>query len=236
MRFLVVEHEQSCPPGWLGECWAEAGTELEVVRPYREGPRSVPSTTEGFEALVVLGCEMGANDEATVPWLAPTKQLLRAAVEQDVPTLGICLGHQLLASALGGQVTVNPAGQAGGLTPISLTGEGAGDPLLAGRNGAPSVQWNDDVVSELPPGATSLATAPDGTVQAARFAARAWGVQFHPEASPEIFDGWTVDKPSADRLRAEHVAEAATAVRAQRDALHGLAQHIAERFAVQTRH
>jgi GMP synthase (glutamine-hydrolysing) len=59
------------------------------------------------------------------------------------------------------------------------------------------VQWNSDVVSVVPEGATVLATAPDGTAQAIRYADRAWGVQFHPETSPAIFNGWTVDHRSA---------------------------------------
>ncbi len=141
---------------------------------------------------------MGANDDAEHPWLTPTKTLIATVVRAGQCFLGICLGHQLAAVALGGEVIKNPRGHATGLTQVTLTPAGRVDPLL--RSVGPTaraVQWNHDIVSRLPVGAAALATAPDGTVQAARYGDRAWGVQFHPEASPAVFNGWTVDKRSA---------------------------------------
>lgn len=95
-----------------------------------------------------------------------------------------------MASALGGEVVLNPRGRTSGLVRLSLGAAGESDPLLVGLEGVDVVHYNGDVVSRLPDGAERLATAPDGSVQAARFGPRAWGVQFHPETTPEIFTGW----------------------------------------------
>ena len=131
----------------------------------------IPADLDGYDALVVLGGEMGANDDESCPWLAPTKALIAHGRRTRARFLGICLGHQLAAAALGGEVIVNPLGQAVGLTPVSLTSAGEADALLEGvRPGASSIQWNATWRRRLPEGAVELATAPDGTVQAARFA------------------------------------------------------------------
>lgn len=226
---LTVQHEDACPPGWLGDTWADEGRALDVRTPYRAGDPSdqLPAGLDGYAALVVLGGAMGANDDAENDWLAPTKALLRDAVAAGLPTLGVCLGHQLMAVALGGRAGLNPAGQASGLTPIALTPDGVEDPLLGGLEGRHVVQWNGDVITEMPFGATALASAPDGSVQAARFGDRAWGLQFHPEASPQIFDVWAGSKPTATPGAG---AAAATDVRARADDLREVNDVLARRF------
>jgi GMP synthase (glutamine-hydrolysing) len=227
-RLLVIQHEDACPPAWFGEWLRGAGVQLDVLAAHRGD--DVPSDLGRHDGLLVLGGEMSANDDATCDWLEPTKGLIETVVGADQPLLGICLGHQLMTAALGGEVTRNPNGHAGGLTPVALTGEGHADPLLAGFDGLRSVQWNGEIAARLPEGAVTLATAPDGTVQAARFGERAWGVQFHPEASPEVFRRWTVDKPSARPVR-EHVIAAVTEIEAAADELHAAWEPLAHRFA-----
>lgn len=186
---LVIEHEAACPPEFVGHWLTAEGVELDICRPYVG--QEVPPDLFGYSGLVVLGGEMGANDDARYPWLTATKALLRHAVDADTPTLGICLGHQLATVALGGEVAVNPAGRAGGLTPVGWT-SAADDDVLCGvvAQDACAVQWNDDVAVMLPTGSIVLATAPDGTPQAVRFADRAWGVQFHPEVGAAVFGRW----------------------------------------------
>lgn len=164
---------------------------------------------------------MGAYDDEPCPWLTPTKELIAVTVAAGTPFLGVCLGHQLAAVALGGAVGRNPRGPATGLTPVALTPEGRDDVLL-GESGQSStgsgrraVQWNRDVVTRVPPAATVLAAAPDGSPQALRFARLAWGVQFHPEASPEVFAGWTVNSPTADQPRPDGVDVRAVAAAVQ---------------------
>lgn len=191
-RLLVLQHEDEAPAGWLGERWTARGASLEVLNTHRaelDDPATVPSL-DGYDALVVLGGAMGANDEDDHGWLRAAKALIRAALAQEKPFLGVCLGHQIAAVALGGQVAPNPSGRTVGTVPLTLTEDGTADPLLGSIAGARVTHYNNDVVTALPPAATVLAQTADGHVQAARFGARAWGVQFHPEVTPEDFTTW----------------------------------------------
>lgn len=231
-RLLVVQHEDSCPPGWFGDWLTAAGIELDVLSAHQG--RAVPASLTDHHGLLVLGGEMGALDDHEARWLVPTRALIATVTASRTPFLGICLGHQLAAVALGGRVAPNPHGHGQGLTPYSPTAVAADDPLFAPlRAGAPAVQWNNDVVTELPPGASELATSPDGTVQAARFGPFSWGVQFHPEASPAIFRSWTTDKPSAHEARADgiDVFAAARAVGDHVDELRQAWEPLAHGFA-----
>ena len=112
---------------------------------------------------------------------------------------------------------------------MRLTGAAASDPLLSGLDGLPAIHYNDDVVLEPPPGATVLATLPDGRPQALRFGPAAWGVQFHPETSPEVFGAW-LRWDSPDGLTPEQDALLAE-VTAAREVLRAAWQPLAERFA-----
>jgi len=202
LTFLVIEHEDECPPEWFGQWWDARGVSLRRVqahahRPVPDQPVAIPTELGDADALVVLGGEAAANDDADYPWLPATRALIATTVAAGRPFLGICLGHQLAAAALGGRAGPNPGGHATGLTPVTLTDAGRSDPLLHAFDGARAVQWNNDIALELPADAVVLATAPDGSPQAVRFAPAAYGVQFHPEISPEQFDSWTVQKPSA---------------------------------------
>ncbi|GAA1929241.1 GMP synthase [Nocardioides lentus] len=194
-RVLVVQHQADCAPAWFGRWLAQAGCDLDVVEPWRSDPSSaaLPDDLAGHDGLLVLGGSMGAHDDADVAWLGPVKALVRDAVARRVPTLGICLGHQLVAVALGGRVDRNPAGQTVGLTPVRWTPEAVADPLV-GPLASPrrGVHWNDDVVVAEPPGAVALARGADGTLQVARFAETAWGVQLHPEADRAVVEEWAV--------------------------------------------
>jgi GMP synthase (glutamine-hydrolysing) len=188
-RLLIIQHEDDCTPAWFGEWFLEEGLEYDIISGHRD--QVVPESLDGYAGLVVLGGEMGANDDAACPWLVPTKSLISHTVTSGRWFLGICLGHQLAAVALGGEIIVNPRGRALGLNPVRLTAAGRADELTSViAEGARSIQWNNDIVSRLPDGATELATSPDGSVQAARFGSRAWGLQFHPEASPAVFATW----------------------------------------------
>jgi GMP synthase (glutamine-hydrolysing) len=200
---LVVEHEAGAPAAWMGERLTELDLALEVCRPYAGD--AVPEKPSDADGLLVLGGSMDAWDDANFPWLPDTRALVRAAESTGVPVLGICLGHQLAASALGGEVGRNPAGTTVAVLPIGWGEEAEDDPLLGPVRGATSaVHWNNDVVLALPAGARPLARTPDGEVQAARLGHHVWGVQFHPEAGVAVLEEWVAElgEASPDRSAA----------------------------------
>ncbi len=221
-RILVIQNDPTCPLGSFTDAFERAGAAADTRRGFAGD--DIPAEARGFDGVIVLGGAMGANDAARFPWLSEVQHLIRAAVRESVPLLGICLGMQLAAVALGGEVTVNPNGRAAGMVPIDPAPDA--DPLLGGLAAcACAIQWNDDIVSRLPPSASLLAASPDGTPQAIRFAPLVWGVQFHPEATGDIFRSWLDDEADSEAGRA-----AWHAVAAARDQLPALAETVATRF------
>jgi GMP synthase (glutamine-hydrolysing) len=226
---LVVEHEPQCPPAHFGTWLTEAGADLEVCRPWAGDELPDPASYAG---LLVLGGSMGAHDDDTVPWLAPLKERIRTAVATQVPTLGICLGHQLVATALGGESRPNPAGQQVGLFEVGWTTAAGADalvgPLATPRRG---VQWNSDVVTRLPDDAVVLAVTPGGELQAARFGPAAWGVQLHPEVDRPVLESWAAGDRD-DHLEKGIDQEAVLAeIDAAREELDLAWRPLADRFA-----
>lgn len=227
-RILAVEHEDSCPPALVGEWLAEAGCEVEVRRPYLGD--ALPALTS-YDAVLVLGGEMGANDDDRHAWLAPLKAGIREAVAAGTPMLGICLGHQLMAAALGGTVARNPGGQTVGLQPVGWVDADADHWLGVPTGGEQAIHWNNDVVVALPDGAVVLARTPDGEVQAARFAPRAWGIQAHPEAHGGIIRRWIDDDREDDVARGFDATAVLAAIDEAAPALASYWKPMATRFA-----
>lgn len=185
---LVVQHQRTCPTGRVGTWLREAAVALDVRQPYAGD--ELPQDLGGHDGLLVLGGQMGYADDEVAPWLPATRELIRTAAKGAVPVLGICLGHQLAASALGGRVRRSPAGRTLGVFSVLGSTGLATDPVLAAADAAPVVQWNDDIVTELPSGATPLATNGRGDLLLARLAPTVWGVQGHPEADHAIVSEW----------------------------------------------
>lgn len=220
---LVVEHEQLCPPAWVGEWLVDAGATLDLRRPYAGD--ALPADLADHDAFVVLGGSMGANDDADFPWLTRVKHLVRRAAATEVPTLGICLGHQLSAVALGGRVEPNPRGQQVGVLDVGWTSEALTDPLLGPIAGTGptrptrAVQWNNDLVVETPSETVVLARTPRDEVQAARFTPTVWGVQWHPEAGVDVVRVWADQDRDEAAERGVDLAGYLAAVGAARDEL-----------------
>jgi len=188
-RLLVIQNADSDPVGRLGDWLSAAGLDLDVHRPY-DG-EALPSELSAYAGLLVLGGGMGASDDARAPWLPQVRALLRDAVSGELPTLGVCLGGQLLAVANGGQVAPNPDGPEFGAQLIAKRAASANDPLFGPLPITPDViQWHFDAINSLPPGALQLASSPGCAVQAFRLGRLAWGIQFHIETTPEIVRGW----------------------------------------------
>lgn len=191
MRILVLQHLDVEGPGSFGEFWAEAGHEQHVVE-LDEG-ESIPDL-DGFDLMAVMGGPMDVWEEDQHPWLKAEKAAIRRWVRDlGRPYLGICLGHQLLGAALGGEVGPMKGTPEVGLHQVALTPEGARDPLFAGLAQSIDVlQWHGAEVTRPPEGATVLARSPACPVQAMRWGPLAYGLQFHPEVVAQTVTDWRV--------------------------------------------
>lgn len=193
----IIQNDPQVPPGNLCD---DLAVPYVVHHPYR-GERLPEAASLG--ALIVLGGAMGANDDERYPFLRDLKQLIRVVVEREIPYLGICLGGQMLAAALGGEVVSNRWEELGTLS-VELTAAGVSDRLFSRLAGSlTTFQWHHDSF-DLPPGATLLASSTACQNQAFRVGSCAWGVQFHPEVTEPIIRDWCAWDPrtlqQSDRL------------------------------------
>jgi len=193
---LVVQHLPHEGPYAIGTALEAAGLPVRVCRIWAGDP--VPETPDGLAALVVMGGPMAAYDDSPAfPTLAAELALLRAALEAEVPVLGVCLGAQLLAVAAGG--TARPGdGPQIGWGAVRTTSAAPADPLFASASSAPGhlrvLHWHGDTM-DLPDGATLLATCDRYPVQAFRIGGSAWGLQFHLEVDKEAVDAFATAFP-----------------------------------------
>jgi GMP synthase (glutamine-hydrolysing) len=186
-KVLVFQHVPYEPLGTLDPLLKEAGFRLRYVNFGRE-PRQRP-VLDGYEALIVLGGPMNSDQIDTYPNLITEVEIIREAVSRDLSVLGICLGAQLLAKALGGSVSRNEVREIGWYD-VDITAAGRRDPVLSAFAPRQEVfQWHEDGIS-LPPGAELLASSPASPVQAFRFGEHAYGFQFHLEANLPLIERW----------------------------------------------
>ena len=202
MRVLVLQHIACEHPGVFSEVMRERGVEPIPVELDENEP--LPDWRE-FDGVLAMGGPMGAGDDAEHAWLGPEKRLVREAVEAERPFLGVCLGVQLLAAALGARVYDAEQPEIG-LLPVELTAEGRDDPLFAGLDERlMSLQWHGDTF-DLPSGAVRLAHSPPVPNQAFRAGERAYGVQFHLEVTGGMAREWG-EVPAYRRSLAETLGE-----------------------------
>ncbi len=227
-RITFVQHEVGCPPQLMERWMRDAEADVSVCHAYAGEALPDPSTYDG---LVVLGGAMGANDDATSPWLAPVRDRIRRHAADGVPVLGICLGHQLAAVALDGEVEVNSRGQTFGLRTLQWTPDAHLDTLMSTvatpRRG---MHWHDDVVTRLPEGALVLAADDDVEVQAARFAPTVWGVQHHPEVDLDLARAWGESDREVHEAQGLDTEAVLAELDAARDELEAAWRPLAERF------
>ena len=183
-----------------------------------------------ISGLVVMGGPMDADDDRGYPGLAAERALLATAVDADVPVLGVCLGAQLLAMALGAHLH-RRHGTEIGFAPVDVVA----DDLVLGPLGArPTVlHWHSDAI-DLPPGATLLASTPATPVQAFR-AGSALGVQFHVEVEPSLLDLWLTTPTMTADLDDEELATIRSDGARHLPTLVPAAQKLVQGFAEQVR-
>lgn len=198
MHVLVLQHISCEPPGVYEDVLRERGATIERIEVDEGEP--IPAVGS-FDAIVAMGGPMGAYEGATYPWLGPELEAIATAVQAGTPFLGVCLGAQLLAAALGADVRSGPEPEVG-LLPVELTSAGASDPVLGAlTDGVVTLQWHGDTY-DLPQGATHMARSPQYEQQAFRWGDLAYGVQFHLEVSEAMAEEWAAEPAYAEALDA----------------------------------
>jgi GMP synthase-like glutamine amidotransferase len=184
-RLLVIQHAGCEPPGVYEDELRER--EIAFQRVLLDEGAELPNW-RSFAAVLVMGGAMGVYERETYPWLAAELDLIAAAVAADKPYWGVCLGAQLLASALGARVFPGPGPELG-VRAVELTAAGAADPVFAA---APprfrALQWHGDTY-ELPTGALQLARS-ESFEQQAFVHGRAYALQFHLEVDLALARRW----------------------------------------------
>ena len=188
MKILILQHLAVETAGIFTELWSNDGHELHVVA-LDEGDQ-IPAL-DAYDLLAVMGGPMDVWQEAEHPWLIPEKAAIKHWVQTlNRPYFGICLGHQLLAVALGGDAQPMQTPEVG-LTQISQTGAGRADAIFGSLpETMTTLQWHGVEVTTLPPDAVVLASNAACAVQAMRVGRHAYGVQYHLEILPSTVADW----------------------------------------------
>jgi GMP synthase-like glutamine amidotransferase len=183
----VIQHEPSVPPGSIADVLAESGVDHFVLDAWRatEWPRAAE-----IGALVVMGGTMNVDELDAYPFLRKSRGLLSEALDEDLPVLGVCLGSQMMARVLGGDVhRAEPRNAL--FSELEIDDAAAGDPLVEPfRPGIEVLQFHEDTFT-IPSEATPLArSAASGLHQAFRYGERAYAIQFHFEVDAAIVRAW----------------------------------------------
>lgn len=199
MHILVLQHERVEHPGIFRQFLKEDGHSWTAIE-LDEG-EALPETFDGIDALWVMGGPMDVWQENEYPWLVAEKAFIKEAVEgRGLPYLGLCLGHQLLAEALGGQCGPSEQPEIGVLD-VHLTEEGAGGVFLDDLpTTMKALQWHSAEIKTMPVGATCLATTAACPVQAMSWGPRAYSLQFHVEVEADTVENWAAIPAYRDAL------------------------------------
>jgi GMP synthase-like glutamine amidotransferase len=185
MRWHCLQHLPDEGPGHAATWLAAHGHALTFTRLFEPAP-VFPALAE-FDGLLVLGGAMSVHDEAAYPWLAPEKAFLQSALRAGKITLAICLGAQLVAQALGGEVHPNPEPEIGFWT-VRFSAKALTHPLLRGwPDKATVLHWHLDTFT-VPPGALRVGMSAGCVAQGFVWGDGIIGLQFHPEMTEEMVE------------------------------------------------
>ena len=187
-RVLVFQHIAIEHPGVFREFLREDGIEWSAVE--LDDGEPIPSL-DGYDALWVMGGPMDVWENDDYPWLEPERAAIReAVVERNMPFFGFCLGHQLLAQVLGGEVGPATTPEIG-IMEVGLTDAGRASPIFEGVPATHScLQWHSAEVLQAPPDGRVLAASGNCAVQALGFADHAFSIQYHVEITSNTVREW----------------------------------------------
>lgn len=187
-KILVFQHIAAEHPGIFRKYLAQDNIEWDAVE--LDTGENIPAL-ENYDALWVMGGPMDVWQEDEHPWLIGEKAAIRNAVQDlNMPYLGVCLGHQLLADALGGKVGLVDTPEIGVMS-VNMTDAGKNDSLFGQMDSkVDALQWHSAGVLEAAPGTTVLADSPLCAVQAQRWSDHAYGIQFHVEVEVDTVANW----------------------------------------------
>ncbi len=185
MKLLVLQHEPCEPLGFFEGLFSKKGVECVYCRLYDE---EAPVDLDGYHGLVAMGGPMNVYQEKEYPFLSGDDRLIKEALKRKKPVLGICLGAQLMAKALGAKVYKGREKEIGWYT-VKLTEEGRKDPIFGGFEQEFTVfQWHGDTF-DIPNGAIHLAGSSLFSNQAFRIG-NSYALQFHLEVTADMIRDW----------------------------------------------
>ncbi len=195
MTVLIVKHVENEGPGLIEYCLNQEKILYEVINLQRHIPFPKP---DGYKHIVLLGGPMNVYEEDLYPFLRGEDLFIKESIQRVKSILGICLGAQLIAKALGAKVSRAPVKEIGWYD-VSLTGEGSKDAFFSYLPERFQVfQWHEDTF-EVPRGARLLATSSPVTHQAFRYAENVYALQFHLEVTEEMIREWIEDYREGSR-------------------------------------
>lgn len=222
MSILIIEHSELTGAGRLGKRLQRDGHHLQFVRVHRN--EQLPINLDEIDG--VISCGGPQSPDCEEPWIEQERTLIREADANQLPLLGLCFGCQLVAKALGGEVSLC-AEQEIGWFDITLTPAGRENVLFAGQPWTGSqFHWHQWQVSTLPENATILATSDRCNVQAWTRGINTYAVQFHPECDRETIASWIAD----DAQMLEKAGIAGSAIESETDARFEEYERLTDRF------
>ncbi|MBL1218236.1 MAG: type 1 glutamine amidotransferase [Planctomycetes bacterium] len=200
-RIILLEHSDSAASARLGTVIRDHGYHLDIRRLHR-GDR-LPNSLADTQAVISMGGPQNVDQPDGHAWMLPEMEYLKKAHESQRAVIGVCLGCQMLATALGGEVARFENGRMElGWHPISLSFAGMTDPIFAGQPARHhSLHWHGRHITKLPQDAVTLCSSDMTPVQAFRAGMRTYGFQYHFEGNRDTVARWGTEE-QADRERA----------------------------------
>ncbi len=228
---LVIRHVPHEGLGILADVLTAANVTWQTVDLF--GSQQDDLDVAAYSGMIIMGGPMNVDDTEQYPQLVSEVGWIKNAIDRELPVLGVCLGAQLIAKALGAKVYPGPAKEIGWY-PVDMTEAASSDPLFQTCRPRETVfQWHGDTF-DLPSGATLLASSELFAHQAFRYGSRCYGFQFHWEITGEMLDDWLVQPQMCAELNGVPEIDASQIRRRAPDELPsmlGLAQRVLAPFA-----